>query len=283
MNERDRLRNALPSASEVIGEAIVPEIWLSTHRDDFVKLFLEAYQAYLAGCPRASIIVAGESLLRAIFARIESEVVQRRAPLTVQARGGRAKTVGTDFEVAELPEYLTFCEALDLLRQNRLLPDRVLELAYTVKDLRNHAAHGQFPLLDQWDPDSPRPLPERMLLIESAVKNEAFVFPEGYRFVPSKRRGTWFTFDCRRHRCGSFKELGIEEQYAAIQYCLVVDALLRMFKETIQAGDRVKRKGTAKEGTVVETDAFSLVYRTVKWDDGQVDDRVRISDIERTR
>jgi hypothetical protein len=70
--DRDRLGNALPSASKLIVEAIVPEVWLSTHRDDFVQLFLEGYQASLSGCPRASIIVAGESLLRAVFARIES-------------------------------------------------------------------------------------------------------------------------------------------------------------------------------------------------------------------
>ncbi len=90
----ERLGNALPSASKLIAEALVPELWLTTHRDDFVKLFSEAYRAYLGGCPRASIIVAGESLLRAVFARIESEVVQSGTPLAVRVRGGRKKTVG---------------------------------------------------------------------------------------------------------------------------------------------------------------------------------------------
>jgi hypothetical protein len=189
--------------------------------------------------------------------------------------------VGTDFEVAELPDNLTFCEALDLLKQNQLLPDPTLDVAYKVKGLRNHAAHGQFPFLDEWDPDEPRLLgsPEHNQLLWDT----SFVFPEGYRFVPSKKRATWFSFDCRRHYCGSPKQLGVEMQYAAIQYCLVVDALLRMFKETIRAGDRVRRKGVAREGTVVETDAFSLVYRALKWDDGEVDDEVRISDIEKIR
>jgi hypothetical protein len=279
--DRDRLGTALPSASKLIVEALVPELWRSTYRDDFLKLFLEAYRAYLGGCPRASILVAGESLLRAVFARIESEVLQRGAPLMVQGRGGRTKSVGTDFEVEELPEYLTFCEALDLLKQNRVLPEPALDVAYTVKDLRNHAAHGQFPLLDQWDPDEPRLLgsPEH----EKILWDKSFVFPEGYRFVPSKKRGTWFTFDCRSYSCKSFKGLGVEEQYAAIQYCLVVDALLRMFKETIRVGDRVRKRAAAREGTVVESDGFSVVYRAVKWDDGEVNDRVRISDIEKIR
>lgn len=278
--DRERLATALPNATELIVEAIVPEVWLSTHLEDFLKLFLEGYQAYLAGCPRASIIVAGESLLRVVFARIESEILQRKTPLTVQTRG-KAKTVGTDFEVAELPEYLTFCEALDLLKQNRLLPAPTLDVAYTVKDLRNHAAHGQFPLLDQWDPDEPRPhgSPERHRM----RRDKSFTFPEGYRFIPSKKRGAWFTFDCRRHYCGSFKELGVEMRYAAIQYCLVIDTLLQMFKETIRAGDRVRRKGSARQGTVVETNAFSLVSRAVKWDDGEIDGEVRILDIEKIR
>jgi hypothetical protein len=279
--DRERLVNALPSASELIGDALVPELWLTSHRDDFVKLFLEAHWAYLGGCPRASIFVAGESLLRAVFARIESEVFQRKTPLTVKARSGRTKTVGTDFDVAELPEYLTFCEALDLVKQNQILSDPALDVAYTVKDLRNHAAHGQFPLLDYWDPDEPRPIdsPE----YAQVMWEKSFIFPEGYRFVPSKKRGTWFTFDCRRHYCGSFKDLGIEEQYAAIQYCLVVDALLQMFNETIRVGDRVRQKGSGREGTVVESDAFSLIYRFVKWDDDKVDYQVRISDIQKVQ
>lgn len=280
-SDKDRLGNALPSASESIAEALVPEVWLSAHRDDVLKLFLEARRAYLGGCPRASIIVAGESLLRAVFARIESEVMQQGSPLSVQGRGGRTKTVGTDFEVAELPEHLTFSEALDLVKQNRILPDPVLDIAYTVKDLRNHAAHGQFPLLDDWDPDEPRPLdsPEHNRMLW----DKSFSFPEGYRFVPSKRRGAWFTFDCRRHHCASLKQLGVEEQYAAIQYCLVTDALLRMFSETIRPGDRVRKKGAGSEGTVVESDGFSLIYRAVRWADGQVEDQVRVSEIEKIR
>jgi hypothetical protein len=241
---------------------------------------VEAYKAFLGGCPRVSIIVSGESLLRAVFAKIESEVIQKGTPLTVRNRQGKSKTVGAGIELAELQD-LSFCESLDLLKQNRTVPEATLDVAYTVKDLRNHAAHGQFPLLDQWDPLFPRPLSERNALIESAIRNEEYVAPEGYRFVPSKQRKTWFTFDCRRYHCGSLKSLGVEERYAAIQYCLVVDALLGMFQETIRVGDRVRAKGMAREGTVVESIVFSLLYRAVKWDDSSGVGRVRISDIEK--
>ncbi len=277
-SHRDRLADALPWPSELLSAAVVPDVGHSRYVSHFAELFVEAHHAYLSGCPRASIIVAGEALLRAAFARIESEVVQR-GPLTVQNRRGKTKTVGTAFELAELPDNLSFAEALDLLKQNRIIPDRTLDVAYTVKDLRNHSAHGQFPLLDEWDPDSPRPLSERNRMLF----DDSFVFPEGYRLVPSKQRDTWFTFDCRRYHCGSLKKLGVEEQYAAIQFCLVAEALLGMSQETIRAGDRVRRKDSPRAGTVVETDAFSLVFRAVRWDDGEVESRVRITEIEKDR
>jgi hypothetical protein len=54
-----------------------------------------------------------------------------------------------------------------------------------------------------------------------------------------------------------------------------------MVKDTIRTGDRVRAKSAEREGTVVESDAFSLVYRAVRWDDGGVDGQVRISDIEK--
>jgi hypothetical protein len=273
------LEEALPSASAIIVEAMIPEVWLSVHRDDFVTLFLESYRAYLSGCPRASIIVAGECLLRAVFARIESEIVLRRAPLSV-GTGKKKKTISIYFDAINV-DLLSFCEALDLLKQNQLLSDSALDIAYTVKELRNRTAHGQLPLLDNWDSDEPRvpgsPEHKRMLW------DESFAFPEGYRFIPSKdkKKGNWFTFDCRKHHCGSLKRLGVEERFAAIQYSLVVDALLRMFKESIRPGDRVRKKTQGTEGTVLESHAFSRIYRSVKWDEGEVQHKVVISDIEK--
>lgn len=278
---RDRFADALPSASELIVENLVPEVWFSAYRDDFLKLFLEAYRAYLSDSPRASIIVAGESLLRVLFARIESEIVQRAMPLSLQVKGRRAKTAAMDFEVTDLAEYLTFCEAIDLLKQNNLLPAPVLDIAYTVKDLRNRAAHGQFPLLDDWDPDDPRP-PDS-LEYKRLLRGESITSLEGYRFISSRRRGTWFTFDCRMHYCGSIKQLGIEGRYAAIQYCLVTEVLLQVFNSTIRAGDRVRRKGAETTGTVVESIGYGRISRDVRWDSGEVESNVRISDIEKVR
>jgi hypothetical protein len=276
-SDSERLIAALPSATELICDVLVPELWLSAHRDAFLRLFLEAYRAYKSGCPRASIIMAGESLLRAVFARIEAEVIQQGAPLTVRLRNGKAKTVGQSFDDAAILDELTFCDALDLSRQNHILSEPVLDIAYTVKDLRNRAVHGQLPLLDDWDPDDPRPRVE----FEQMRWDRSLTIPEGYRFIPCQKRG-WFSFDCRRQRCSSLKGLTVEQRYAAIQYCLVTDAVLGVFGETIRPGDRVRRKGTEREGTMLESDALSRVYRAVRWADGHVEDEVRITEIERT-
>ena len=63
-------RKALPWDGEAVVAFYLNADPLFPYREQFAKLFLEAYHAYLAGCPRASIVIAGEALLRAIIEAI---------------------------------------------------------------------------------------------------------------------------------------------------------------------------------------------------------------------
>ena len=95
---------------------------------------------------------------------------------------------------------------------------------FVIKELRNRAAHGDLPFLDDWDPDDPRP-PEQLKKI---LLDDAFEFPEGYRFIPSKQGAKRFTFDLREYKCGSFKLLSWEARFAAIQYLLVLKLITKL-------------------------------------------------------
>ena len=47
-----------------------------------------------------------------------------------------------------LTDELTFYEAIQVLQKSKVYPDDLLNLMFVVKDLRNCAAHGDLPLLD---------------------------------------------------------------------------------------------------------------------------------------
>jgi hypothetical protein len=212
------------------GDSVI-QFFLETHpsfpyRDQFVQLFLEAYHAFLAGCPRASIIVGGEALLRAIYDRIVQHVQKTGNSLTVP-RGRRPLSQSADnaTEVLfALTDELSFCQAVEVLKKTNDYSSDVISLMLVIKDLRNKAVHGDLPILHEWDPDDPRPNEQ----MQEILFKQDFEFPEGYRFIPSKQRPEWFTFDLRKYKCGSLKQLSTEDRFAAIQYLLVVQALASM-------------------------------------------------------
>ena len=211
------------------GDSVV-QFYLEGHpsfpyREQFIQLFLEAYRSYLAGCPRASIIVAGEALLRATYDRL---IQLRRTGRQLSIRRTRRPIPLNDQTPVDvlytLTDEVSFCEAIRSVDEAAVYPEHVIKLLFAVKDLRNRAAHGELPLLDEWDPDDPRP-PERL---EELLWSGTFEFPEGYRFIPSKNGSEWFTFDLRNYKCGSLKPLRFEDRFAAIQYLLVLEAIARM-------------------------------------------------------
>lgn len=232
-------REALPWQGDTVVQFYLGAHSSFPYREQFVSLIHEAYHAFLAGCPRASIIVAGEALLRAIYDKIirlaqeghEFEIPRRRR---ANLRIGRDASPDILFE---LTDQVSFCEAVKLLQDSDQFATDLITLLYVVKSLRNDAAHGNLPLLDdQWDPDDPRPAEK----LEELLWAETFEFPEGYRFVPSSvptlPPKSWFTVDLRKYTCGSLKSLSFEEQFAAIQYLLVLEALTKLSDTSQKAG-----------------------------------------------
>lgn len=95
---------------------------------------------------------------------------------------------------------------------------------FVVKELRNRAVHSDFLILDDWNPDEPKP-PEKL---QEILFDQNFEFPEGYRFLIRKVNSDWFKIDLRKYRCGSLKPLGWEDRFAAIQYLLVLEVISKM-------------------------------------------------------
>jgi hypothetical protein len=210
------------------GDSVV-QFYLDAHptfpyRERFAQLFIEAYHAFLAGCPRASMVISGEALLRAIYERIiqwistgnKLTVSRSRRPLSLEA--------GTPTDVLfGLADELSFCQAIDALKETKAFSEDDIHLMLVVKDLRNAAAHRELPILDEWDPKDPRPSEEltEMLWNDSQPS-------EGYRFIPSRQRSDWFAFDPRKYKCGSLRPLSVEDRFAAIQYLLVLESVAKM-------------------------------------------------------
>ena len=222
-------REALPWDGDSVVEFFLEAHPSFLYREQFAQLFIEAYHAFLAGCPRASIIVAGEALLRAIYDQIIRHVQNGDSIVVGDRRSPRPLTRETSTEkLFRLTDEVNFCQAINALEETKAYPDNVISCMRVIKNLRNAAAHGEMPLLDQWDPDDPRP-PEELKKI---LCTRDFEFPEGYRFLLSKQQKEWFTFDLRKYKCKSLKSLDTDERFAAIQYLLVLEVLEKMRAST---------------------------------------------------
>jgi len=66
----DKRREALPWSGLAVVNFYLHAREPFSYGEDFVHLALEAYRAYVAGCPRAAIIISGEALLRATYHKI---------------------------------------------------------------------------------------------------------------------------------------------------------------------------------------------------------------------
>lgn len=195
----------------------------STYRDEFVLLILESRHSFIAGCPRASMIVAGEACQRVLF-EILSPLAKKGHENSVN-RGRLSPFVLSpnmnEDQLYALHDELSFDQVLRLVEGMNVLPEALLSQMHVIKSLRNRAAHGCLPVVFEWDPDEPR-------LGTDWIFDESVEFPEGYQFVANKRHDEMFTFDPREYGCRSLKSLTAEERLAAIQYTLIMDTMKKL-------------------------------------------------------
>lgn len=217
----EQRKQALPWHGEAVVNFYLAAKEPFPYGEKFAELIYEAYQAFIAGCPRASIIISGEALLQAIFYKVAKELISLG---TISNRKKGIKLSKDNLNhVRNLSDYLTFDQALAILKQEGLYSAALIERMYIIKSLRNDAAHGEFPLLDYWDPDDPRDKDQLLALLQGQIE-----IPEGYRFIPSRGDKVWFTLACRDYNCGSLKALSIESRFAAIQLVLTFDTISKM-------------------------------------------------------
>jgi hypothetical protein len=181
------------------------------YRGDFVSLIAEGYHAYVQGFLRASIIVTGEALLRLLYIRI-AQLLERGGPLTVR-QGRRVLTISPS-SVHELPDHLTFFQAEQALRGH--FDSRINEYIDGARFLRNRAAHGDLPLLDEWDPDERdfNSIVDMMALLSGKIP-----FAEGYRF---HKGDLWVTLAIRDHPCNTLRDLSMDEKLTVVQQLLLL-------------------------------------------------------------
>lgn len=123
----------------------------------------------------------------------------------------------------DLQDELTFIQAEKAL--SRYMHSRIYQQVDAVRFLRNRAAHGDLPFLDEWDPDQ--------LDFCSAedfhkLLNGEISFAEGYRF---DKEGTWVTLAVRDHPCNTLHELSTEEKLSVIQQLFVISVLQELFHQ----------------------------------------------------
>lgn len=221
MGNSDRVarEKVLPWNGEVVVDFYIKAHPSFLYREQLLEMLLEAHRAYLAGCPRASIIMAGEALLRVVYDRL-AELTIKQGKTEAKVRGKVIAFEDTE-SLFKMADSLTFCDALKMLKRYSVYPEELIDQMFAVKDLRNSAAHSNLPLLDYWDPDDPRSEADLKKLLRGEME-----IPEGYRFL--QREGRWFKFDCRRYRCGSLRYLSPADRLAVIQYLLVEDAISKL-------------------------------------------------------
>jgi hypothetical protein len=101
---------------------------------------------------------------------------------------------------------------------NSHIDSRIQRQVNAVRFLRNRGAHGDLPLLDEWDPDDgKRSDTEFRNLLSGRIS-----IPEGYRFY---KGGTWVAFAIRDHPCNTLRELSTHERIAVIEQLLFISAI----------------------------------------------------------
>ena len=106
-------------------------------REEFVNLIDEAHKCFISGCPRASIVMSGETLLRAILYKIETI----KSKIAISKKDEEALMSNS------------FSKAILVLKKNNVYSDDIIKKMMIIKGLRNIAVHGTLPLLNEWDPD----------------------------------------------------------------------------------------------------------------------------------
>lgn len=181
--------------------------------EEFVELVHEAFHCFINGCPRASILMSGETLLRTILYKIDSFKSQIN--------------VSMEEEKALMSKH--FSTAIYVLRKNNVYPSDIIEKMKIIKELRNIAVHGSFPVLVDWDPDDgKRNRDERMQLYKNLIE-----IPEGYKFnLKLQGKKVPVTFDLRKYKCNSLKGICFSDKYAVIQFLLLVHVISYIFNNT---------------------------------------------------
>ena len=217
------------------GDTLV-DVLISTHpnfpyKDQFAELFLEAYHAYEAGCPHASIITAGEAFLRVVFDRLIYFISEgMEIPIW---KGKKTYTIHEESPmdiIYNFTDKLAFCTALEGLESINIFPDELIKKMFIIKDLRNHAAHGELPILHQWDPDdldSDKGVPSEEELRKLLSRKETDI-PEGYRFISKKGGTEWTNIDIRNYQIKSMKQINYNDRFAVIQMMFVIDVISEM-------------------------------------------------------
>ncbi len=195
-------------------------------RYQYLELISEAYHCFMNNCPRASVIVAGEALLRAIFDRIVF-LLPKIANISYRSRSKKTTVLelmnkkGNKYD--NLVDALTFDEAIGILRKSQVYDQSLIERMYDVKALRNMVTHKGYAFIDNWVPNPPSKSKEHSLELSISIENQQPASPEAYR-MHNERNDKWIYFNCREHNC-TLKALDYRLKLAAIQYYLVQDII----------------------------------------------------------
>jgi len=185
--------------------------------EQFFELIQESYKCFLYDCPRASIIMSAEALLRVLYDQTIL-LIEKEIPFQTKFLSLNHKSCAED--IGKL-EKISYQAIIDFLEKNSNYSHELIKKIRVIQDIRNKSAHRELPIIGEWDPEDPRPKDEFIKMLTEPN----YEFPEGYMIYTTKEKNHWYQIDLREYDCGSIKNLSWQDKIAIIQYLSVLDIL----------------------------------------------------------
>jgi hypothetical protein len=259
---RERLSAALPWPTNTIGPlfAVAEAQKLLPQPGTLLQLYVEAYNTYVAGFLRASIILSGECVQRCLHFVIMRAIrngTYSHPPFSIRGTR-RTITLKADSKNEELKHLgeMSYQAAINTVMSLGVFLGGQEQWLDDVRDIRNSTVHGEIPYVDKWSNTSLPTIDLNAMLksgasrsaIEEALKKwehedqQRQASEDVYRiWVPTKELAPHDfehrRFEMKDHICTSLRELHAREKCAAITFALAERTLKHIQKHIFGGTD----------------------------------------------
>lgn len=213
-------------------------------RDQVIEMALESHNVFLAGCNRASMILAAEALHH-----LNCELILRYLRVTPKNKLQNLRKEFTkyhikieDFEARDiLLDKLTIFSGIELLRTENLIDEELRLDMHILRSLRNYSVHSsRFPQLNYYHPSTPLNPEDLREIIEVTFRGEPLpLHYEQYQFkIKLDNQDVDYVVDQKKLKINT-RTLTGESRFAVIGLSIMLSCFERITqlfsKETFQS------------------------------------------------